>query len=421
MNAEIICVGTELLLGDIVNTHAPFLSQHLASLGINVYYQTVVGDNNARFTAVLKQALERSDLIVLTGGLGPTTDDLTKETAAALLGLELSLDETVAARLKDYFVRTGKPMTPNNLKQAMVPKGAHLLQNDWGTAPGLILEKGEKTLILLPGPPRELRPMFLTRVKPWLEQKTASTIRSCEVRIYGIGESELESRMEDLVQSTDPTVALYCKDGEVLVRVTAKAADEASALQKIDAMVDTLRDRFGTMVYGINQNSLQEVLVQLLLKRHQTIATAESCTGGMLASWITEISGSSAIFEMGAVTYANRIKEQLLGVSKETLDQYGAVSEQTAREMAEGLSKISGADFAVSITGIAGPTGGTEEKPVGTVYIGVAHRGKVWVTHNLFARSHAERQYIRKLSCLKALDMVRQTLLNPSIFEENYR
>lgn len=418
MNAEIICVGTELLLGEIVNTHAPYLSQELANLGINVYYQTVVGDNPGRFRAVLETAVERSDLILLTGGLGPTTDDLTKETAAALLGRKLFLHEPSAARIRRFFEKSGKPMTENNLKQAMLPEGALVLDNDWGTAPGMILEDDRATLILLPGPPRELHPLFETRVKPWLMARADTTIRSREVHIYGIGESALETQMADLVAGENPTVALYCKDGEVLVRVTAKAptADEADAC--IDGMVETLRRRFGLLVYGVDCGSLQQVLVELLQQNGKTLATAESCTGGMLASLITEIPGSSAVFELGEVTYANRIKMQELGVSEGTLAAHGAVSAETAREMALGLLQKSGADYAVSITGIAGPTGGTAEKPVGTVYIGVAHQGRVWVTHNLFARHRGERQYIRKLSCLKALDMVRRMLLDPAVLTE---
>lgn len=413
MNAELIAVGTEIILGDIQNTHAQFLSQELAALGINVYYHTAVGDNDGRFSAILETALSRSDLIFLTGGLGPTTDDITKETACALMGIPCTLDESIAGRLRDFFARLNRPMTDNNLKQAMVPDDSVVLQNDWGTAPGFIMEKNGKTVVLLPGPPRELRPMFTYRVKPYLEAKQQKPIFSKNVRVFGIGESALEPMIPDLVQSTDPTVALYAKDGEVLVRVTAKAPDHQTAEQKVDGMISVLRERLGSAIYGVDADSMQQVLVKLLQQSCKTIATAESCTGGMLAAKITEIAGSSSVFEMGQVTYANRIKVKQLGVSEESLARHGAVSRKVAVEMAKGLAKMSGADFAVSITGIAGPGGGTEEKPVGTVYIAVCYEGKVWCERYQLGRYQTERQYVRTLSCLNAMNMVRLTLTDP--------
>lgn len=421
MNAEIVSVGTEIILGDILNTHSQFLSQELAALGLNVYYQTAVGDNDKRFTQILKTALERSDVVFLTGGLGPTTDDITKEVTCQLLGIECHYDEAVGEKIKSYFIRSGRKPTENNFKQAMVPEGAVVLENSWGTAPGFIINNGEKTVVLLPGPPRELRPMFEHRVKPYFLKHAQEPIVSKNLRVFGIGESALETQIEDLVSSINPTVALYAKDGEVLIRVTAKEKSEQLAQQRIDAMIAALYERLGNYIYGINVDSLQQVVVKKLLEKGQTVATAESCTGGTLAGRITEISGSSAVFDMGIVTYANHIKEQELGVCAKTLETVGAVSEETAVEMVKGLYEKSKADYCVSITGIAGPTGAVEGKPVGTVYIAVLHRGKVWCQRYQFARNSEEREYIRSLSCMNALNMIRLTLEDESIWEKNYR
>lgn len=421
MNAEIICVGTEIILGDILNTHSQFLSQELAALGLNVYYHTSVGDNDQRFTQILKTSLERSDIVFLTGGLGPTTDDITKEVACELLGVPCVYDEAVGEKIKGYFLRSGRKMTENNLKQAMVPQGSVVLDNSWGTAPGFIIEKNGKTVVLLPGPPRELRPMFLERVKPYFQKKMEQPILSKNLRVFGIGESALEAQIEDLVCSVNPTVALYAKDGEVLIRVTAKASSEKEAEKSIDKMIDKLYQRLGSHIYGVNKESLAQVLVELLREKKMTIATAESCTGGTLAGKITDISGSSEIFHMGIVTYANHIKHQELGVREETLNRWGAVSEQTAVEMAKGLSQKSRADFNVAITGIAGPTGAVEGKPVGTVYIAVEHGGKVWCKLYHFARNSNERTYIRTLSCLNAMNMVRLTITQPDSVLSEYQ
>lgn len=418
--AEIISVGTEIILGDILNTHSQFLSEELAALGINVYYHTAVGDNDSRFTQILKTALERSDLIFLTGGLGPTTDDITKEVACRLLGIKCHLDHQVAEKIKSYFVRAGREITENNFKQAMVPAGAVILENSWGTAPGFILEKDGKTVVLLPGPPRELRPIFEHRVKPYFQKKMEKPIVSKNVRVFGIGESALETKLADFVSSQNPTVALYAKDGEVLIRVTATAETPQETERMIDQMIDRMQKRLGNAIYGVNVDSLQQVVVEMLLQRGEQIATAESCTGGTLAGRITEIPGASAVFRLGEVTYANEMKTQELGVSEQTLNTVGAVSEQTAIQMAYGLSQKSGADYAVSVTGIAGPGGAAPGKPVGTVYIAVAHRGKVWCKLYQFARNQNEREYIRSLSCLNALNMVRLTMLDDTVFEQNY-
>lgn len=420
MNAEIISVGTEIILGDILNTHSRYLSQELAHLGINVYYQTAVGDNDKRFTSILKTALNRSELIILTGGLGPTTDDITKEVACELLGVKCYLDENTLNKMRVYFENKGKTMSRNNIKQAMVPENSIVLENNYGTAPGFIINKNGKTIVLLPGPPRELRPMFEEKVKPYLKYNSKDVIISKNLRVIGIGESALEPKISEIVKQINPTVALYAKDGEVLIRVTAKSQTEQEANILIDETIDNLYTILGNHIYGINKDSLQQVLVEELLKNKKTIATAESCTGGMLASRLTEISGVSEVFHMGLITYENSVKRDLLGVSEKDLLDFGAVSEQVATSMAVGLYNKSKADFCVSITGIAGPTGETEEKPIGTVYIAVCHNGKVWCKRYNFARNKNEREYIRNLACLNAMNMVRLTLTDDKIFEENY-
>lgn len=420
MNAEIISVGTEIILGDILNTHSQYLSQELAHLGINVYYQTAVGDNDKRFTSILKTAISRSDLIILTGGLGPTTDDITKEVACELLGVKCYLDENILNKIRTYFEKSGRIMSNNNTKQAMVPENSIVLENNCGTAPGFIINKDGKTVVLLPGPPRELRPMFEEKVKPYLKYNSKDVIVSKNVRVFGIGESDLEPKISKIVKQVNPTVALYAKEGEVLIRVTSKASDEKEANLLIDKTIDELYSILGNYIYGINKESLQQVLVEELIKQNKTIATAESCTGGMLASKLTQISGVSSVFNMGVVTYENWVKRDLIDVTEESLSKYGAVSQEVATEMATGLSKKSSADFSVSITGIAGPNGGSEEKPVGTVYIAVCHKQKVWCKRYNFARNKNEREYIRNLACLNAMNMIRLTLIDEKIFEDNY-
>lgn len=420
MNAEIISVGTEIILGDILNTHSQYLSQELASLGINVFYQTAVGDNDIRFKNILNTALNRSDLIILTGGLGPTTDDITKEVTCELLGIDCYLDENALNKMKAYYENSGRVMNENNIKQAMAPKNSIVLQNENGTAPGIIIEKDGKIVVLLPGPPRELRPMFEDKVKPYLSKKTNETIVSKNVRVFGIGESDLEPMINDLVKQTNPTVALYAKDGEVLIRVTSKAIDKEIATTLINQTIEKLYEKLQNNIYAIDKDSMQQVLVEKLIENNKTIATAESCTGGMLSSKLTQISGVSQVFHMGIVCYENSVKTNLLGVDKEVLNNYGAVSNEVATQMASMLYKKSKADFCVGITGIAGPNGGSVEKPVGTVCIAVHYNDKVWCKKYSFARNKNEREYIRNLACLNAMNMVRLTLTDKEIFEKNY-
>ena len=407
-NAEILCVGTELLLGDIVNTNAAFLSQRLADLGISVYRHTCVGDNPARLRAALNAALMDADLVITSGGLGPTYDDLTKETVADAFGLPLELHEPSLKKIKSYFERTGRVMTKNNEKQAMMPRGATVLENDYGTAPALAItdQARGKTVVMLPGPPSELIPIFNEQVAPFLEAQSDSVLLSKNIHIFGMGESAVEEKIRSIMtDSVNPTVAPYCKEGEVRLRVTAKASDVVSAECLCDRTIQKiLESEVGQFVYGVDVDSLENALVELLHASNLTLCTAESCTGGLIAERITSISGCSDVFFGGCVTYTNQIKQKLLGVSADTLDKYGAVSEQTAMEMARGARLRLGTDIAISATGIAGPTGGTAETPVGTVYIGISSkRGESF--RKLSLSSMRSREYIRKVSASNALDM----------------
>ena len=409
MNAEIIAVGTELLLGQILNTNAQFLSVQLSNLGINVFFQTVVGDNVNRLEETLKAAAQRADVIILTGGLGPTKDDLTKETIAKFFGLPLELHEESLQRIQDFFDKIKREMAQNNKKQAMLPKDCIVLQNNNGTAPGCIIEKDNKIVVMLPGPPKEMQPMFMESVFPYLRSKTNEIIYSKVLRIFGIGESSLEEMLIDIFESqTNPTVAPYAKQGEVTLRITAKTDSEATAKKMIQPVEAEIRRRLGLNVYGLEEESLEEVTCNLLLAKGKTISTAESCTGGMLAEKITSISGVSQCFYQGFITYSNEAKMELLGVSKATLDQYGAVSHLTALEMAAGLRKRTGSDIAVSVTGIAGPGGGSPEKPVGLVYVGISTENKTWYKE---LRLAGNRERIRNMTVMNALDTVRRYLL----------
>lgn len=407
-NAEILCVGTELLLGDIVNTNAAFLSQRLADLGISVYRHTSVGDNPARLRAALDAALKDADLVITSGGLGPTYDDLTKETVADAFGLPLELHEPSLKKIKSYFERTGRVMTKNNEKQAMMPRGATVLENDYGTAPALAItdQARGKTVVMLPGPPSELIPIFNEQVAPFLEAQSDSVLLSKNIHIFGMGESAVEEKIRSIMtDSVNPTVAPYCKEGEVRLRVTAKASDVVSAECLCDGTIQKiLESEVGQFVYGVDVDSLENALVELLHASNLTLCTAESCTGGLIAERITSISGCSDVFFGGCVTYTNQIKQKLLGVSADTLEKHGAVSEQTAMEMARGARLRLGTDIAISATGIAGPTGGTAETPVGTVYIGISSkRGESF--RKLSLSSMRSREYIRKVSASNALDM----------------
>ena len=412
MNAEIIAVGTELLLGDIVNSHAQFISKELAGLGINVHYQTTVGDNIDRLRQVLAQALGRSEIIITTGGLGPTEDDLTKETVCDCLGIPLVLDEGVLGEIKAYFARSGREMSQNNVKQAMVPEGGVIFHNPRGTAPGLAIPGDRQCVIMLPGPPRELEPMFTEQAVPLLARYGDGHIVSRTLRIIGIGEGTVEEMLGTMLDGANPTAALYAKDGEVHLRITAKAQSQEEATAMIGPVEQAAREQLGDHVYGVDGQTLEQVVVETLIGQQKKIATAESCTGGLMSQWITAVSGSSQVFDFGISSYANRVKEESLGVPHKLLEQFGAVSAPVAIHMAKGAMKEGNAQIGIGITGIAGPTGGTEDKPVGTVYVAVTSGDQVWVERLALGHGGAdEREYIRKLAVMKAFDMVRLVLI----------
>ena len=405
MKAEILCVGTEILLGDIVNTNAAFLARELAAMGILVYHQSVVGDNPGRLEAQLRRALEENDCVIMTGGLGPTYDDLTKETAAGLFGRKMAMHEESLRQIEAFFARRKRPMTENNKKQAMMPEGAIIFPNHNGTAPGLALEADGKIAILLPGPPREMERMFRESVAPYLAKFSDRVLVSETVHIFGVGESQVEHTLkEQMVSLTNPTLAPYAKEGEVLLRVTAAAKDETEAKALIAPVVEQICAIFPDNVYGVGVGNLQTALVQTLAAKNLTVATAESCTGGLISKRITEVSGASQVFDCGVCSYANQIKAGVLGVKEETLAQYGAVSEQTAMEMAQGVRALAGAEIGISTTGIAGPTGGTAEKPVGLVYVGISSQNGTRAVRLELGRGFTdEREYIRWLASSHAL------------------
>lgn len=412
MVVELISVGTEILLGNIVNTNAAYLAEQCALLGCSLYRQSVIGDNEGRMEELIRQAVGRSDIVILTGGLGPTKDDLTKEVTAKVFGKELYMDEHSRERIEGFFQRRGGKITENNWKQAMLPEGAIVLDNDNGTAPGLIIENKEngKTAILLPGPPNEMKPMFEKDVAPYLRQLSPEGIYSRMVKICGIGESAAETMVADLMDAqTNPTLAPYAKTGEVHFRITAKARTEEEAEEMMQPLLEEMKNRFGNAIFTIEEKvTLEEAIVELLKERKMTLTTAESCTAGKLAGRIMNVAGASEVYNEGYITYANAAKEKLLGVKHETLETYGAVSEQTAAEMAIGAAKAAQADAALSVTGIAGPGGGTPEKPVGLVYIGCYVNGNVTVKKCLFT---GNREKNRDSSVVQALTLLRSELL----------
>lgn len=408
MNAELISVGTELLMGQIVNTNARDLSIWLSELGINLYYQTVVGDNPLRLEKTMRDALSRSDLVIVTGGLGPTGDDLTKETAAKLMGMTLALDEDSLLAIEAYYKKVGRPMAPCNRKQAMMPVGGIIIPNPVGTAPGCIMEQDGKSMILLPGPPNEMTRLFEDTVRPYLEGKSGGKLYSRILHVFGIGESSVEEELKDLMQGEEVTVAPYAKLGEVHLRVTTRCTNDEEGEKKLRPVIEEIEKRLGDTVYTESDQSIAGAVLELLKKKKMTLATAESCTGGMIGEALTEIPGASEVYLGGAVTYSNALKEKMLGVPKETLDTVGAVSYETAKAMSEGIRKETGADIGVSVTGIAGPDGGTAQKPVGLVYVSVSTGEKTWVKELHLSGS---RHRIRQFTLLHALDEVRKYLL----------
>ncbi|MBR6633960.1 MAG: competence/damage-inducible protein A [Clostridia bacterium] len=408
VNAEIICVGTELLLGDIIDTNSAHLSQGLAELGINLFHRETVGDNHDRLVHVLKSAIGENDIVITSGGLGATCDDITKEAVAEAMGLELVLHEPSLRRIEEHYRRRGAVMTENNIKQAYLPQGAIVFDNEYGTAPIIAVQKDGKTVILLPGVPRELIPMFDEKIKPWLkEQFSDSTIVSRNLRLYGIGEAAAEDVLRDLMDSyTNPTIAPYAKTGEVLLRLTARGKNENECNALIDSLQEKVFERVGEFVYGIDVDSLEAELNRVLREKKLTVAFAESCTGGMCAKRVIDVPGASNVIGMSVVTYSKEAKIKLLGINPETVEKHGTISAECAVEMAEGLRSLSGADISVSVTGVAGPD--TDEgKAVGTVFVGVASPRGVRVSEFNLARGKREREYIRTLAANAVINEAR--------------
>jgi competence/damage-inducible protein CinA-like protein len=412
MVAEIIAVGTELLLGQIVDTNSAYLGKTLASLGIDLFRRVTVGDNEARLVQAMREAAERADLIITCGGLGPTQDDLTKEAVARAFDEELVLDPAAADLLRDFFARRGVPMPENNLRQAMVFRSGRSLPNPMGTAPGALLEKDGKLVICLPGPPRELIPMVDTTIVPLLTERLGGArqvLRSRVLRTIGIGESAMEERVQDLLASTNPTIGTLAHVGESHLRLTAKAASEEEALALIEPLEREIRSRLGAHVYGVDETTLEQAVVELLRTRGRTVAVAESCTGGLLGGRITNVAGSSDVFPGGVISYGNRAKEELLGVPGDLLAAHGAVSAPVAEVMARGARERLHADIGVGVTGVAGPGGGTPEKPVGLVYIALATAEGARSQRYELPGTRAD---IRARAVLLALDRVRRALLD---------
>lgn len=418
MIVELISVGTELLLGNIVNTNANFLSKKCAELGFAMYYQTVVGDNEGRLYEAIINALKRADILIITGGLGPTQDDITKEVVAKVFNRELIIDQHSKNRIKNYFEdrytdknkKDNSTIPENNWKQAIKIEGSIVVDNKKGTAPGYIVEDNNKTILLLPGPPSEMISMFNNDIYDYLKQKQDQVFITKMVKLCGIGESRAETMIMDLIEQQDnPTIAPYSQAGEVHFRVTAAADSQEKADLLVEPVLDELRNRFKDNIYTIYEDeNLEEVVVKLLKEKKYTLSIAESCTGGLLASKIVNVNGASSVFNEGIITYSNEAKVKHLGVKESTLKKYGAVSSQTAREMVAGVARLANSDTALAVTGLAGPGGGTEEKPVGLVYIASYVKGEILVKE---LRLTGDRQKIRSQSVVNGLDFLRRNLI----------
>lgn len=410
MRAEILSVGTELLLGDILNTNAQYIARELANIGVNVFYQTVVGDNPERLKNAYNIAVNRSDIVITTGGLGPTKDDLTKEIAAEYFNKKLILDEKSLEEMMDFFKKINRVPTENNKKQAYFPEGCIIIENHNGTAPGCIIEDGGKIAALLPGPPKEMKPMFQESIIPYLKKFQDGTLVSKVLRVSGIGESSVDKEIGHIIdRQKNPTVAPYAKDNEVHLRVTAKGKNEEEARKLIIPVEKEIREVLGDInVYGVDEESIEEVIAKMLIENNLTIGTAESCTGGLVAGKLIDYPGISKVFLEGAVTYSNEAKMKRLGVKESTLNKFGAVSDECAAEMAQGIARTAGTSIGISTTGIAGPGGGSEEKPVGLVYVGIYMFGKVITRKLNFAGS---RQKVRDRATFTILDLLRRELV----------
>lgn len=410
MIVELVTTGSELLLGQIVNTNAAYMAKSLNAVGFDVVYQTTVGDNRDRMREVIEHALTRADIVITSGGLGPTQGDITKEVCAAVFGRRLELHAGCAERLHAWFKRQQRAMAENNLRQAMIPEGAHILENFVGTAPGVVLEQDGHMIVNLPGPPTEMKDMFERSLKPFLKERYgfSSVIFSRVLDTQGIGESSLEMRIRDLILAQkNPTLALLVRPSGVLIRITAKAPAREEAEALTASMEEEIRSRIGSHIYAVDDTPMEEIVGQLLKEKQLTIACAESCTGGLLTSRLTDVAGSSAYVMGSVVSYTNEVKADVISVDRQVLADKGAVSEEVARQMAEGVRARIHTDIGVGITGIAGPDGGTAKKPVGLVCIAVSGSRGTECTRNIFI---GERKEIKFRSTQKALDMVRQYL-----------
>ena len=406
---EILSVGTEILLGDILNTNCRFLSRELASMGISVLRHTTVGDNPVRLAEAFNEALGRSDIVIATGGLGPTPDDITRDVCSKEFGFELEYNPGIMKTIEEYFVRAGRTMAPTNRRQAYAPKGGVIFPNLNGTAPGIGMKKDGKCVVLMPGPPYEMAPMFRQSVMPYLEEYRSGAIVSHEIRTIGIGESNMALVAGGLIDAGNPSVAPYCKIGEAYLRVTAKAGTPEEADRLAQPVIEELKNRLGDYVYGIDVSCVEEALVPLLKKHSLTITCAESCTAGYIAKRITDIPGASEVFKLGMVTYANEIKAKFLGVSEDTLSQHGAVSEQTAAEMARGIRQAAGADIGISVTGFAGPGADEEGKAPGLIYVGLSAPDKE-ITEKI-ETGRNDREYNRYVAASRAMNLARKYIL----------
>ncbi len=411
MIVEIINTGTELLLGQIINSNAPYLAKKLNELGFSVLFQTTVGDNRERMSQALKTALNRADIIITSGGLGPTQGDITKEVTAQVVNRPLYLHEPSVKRIKCFFDERNMEMTDNNLRQAMMPQGAKIVSNECGTAPGVILEVGDKTIIHLPGPPHELKWMFKHSIIPYLRERFGfqGTIVSRVLHTYGLGESALEEKIKQfIIAQNNPTIALLARNGEIIIRLTAKATTESEACQLIAQLEKQIRDNIEEYIFGVDTETMEEVAGRILAAKKLTISVAESCTGGLVTSRITDVPGSSDYLIGSIVCYSNKAKIESVGVPESLLVQYGAVSQETAISMATNIKQRFSTDIGIGITGIAGPGGATSEKPVGLVFIAISGpAGTQCHQHNFTG----ERTYIKQRVAQTTLNILRQYIL----------
>ena len=412
MSAEIITIGTELLTGSTINTNVSYLSEKLTSLGIETCFQTSVGDNYPHLELVLSEAIKRSEIIVITGGLGPTADDITKQAVSNVLKTRLILETGIVSKIERFFKDRKKEIPSNNYNQALIIRGSMIINNKIGTAPGLIIERDQNIIILLPGVPRELKPMFKDTVSKYLEKKYSKNlvIKSRTLRTFGLGESTVDEKLTHIAEKcSNPSIAFLAHATEVDVKITAKAGNQDIADSLIADVETQIRDSLGDYVFGADDETMEKIVGTILTLRNKKIALAESCTGGLISNLLTNVSGSSAYFIESIIAYSNEAKIKLLHVSSQTIEKFGAVSSQTASAMAKGIKELAGSDYGLSITGIAGPTGETSQKPVGLVYIGLAHQNGVDTSEHKF---FGTRDIIKQKAAQTALDILRRHLIN---------